>query len=76
VFELVSEWVKKPGRAVISVVHDLSLAKAYGTDALLLEHGRTVAQGAIDTTFSKDNLQQTYSMDIYAWMQKLLGQWK
>jgi iron complex transport system ATP-binding protein len=75
VFEMVKEWLKKPGRAVISVVHDLSLAKAFGTDTLLLEHGRTVAQGAIDMTFSRENLKQTYSMDIYAWMQKLLGQW-
>ena len=76
VFEMVREWLKKPGRAVISVVHDLSLAKAFGTKALLLNHGRTVAQGTIDTTFSRENLEQTYSMDIYAWMQKLLEQWK
>ena len=34
VFALISEWLREPGRAVISVVHDLSLARAYGTDAL------------------------------------------
>ena len=42
VFALISEWLREPGRAVISVVHDLSLARAYGTDALLLSGGRPV----------------------------------
>ena len=37
VFELIQKWLKQEGRAVISVVHDLSLARAYGTRALLLE---------------------------------------
>ena len=31
------------GKAVITVVHDLSLAKAYGTHTLLLSKGRAVA---------------------------------
>ena len=30
-------WMKEPGRAVISVMHDLSLAKAFGTRVLLLK---------------------------------------
>ena len=45
VFELIAEWVKTPGRSVVSVVHDLSLARAYGTHGLLLDGGQVAAIG-------------------------------
>ena len=61
---------------MISVVHDLSLARAFGTHALLLDRGRVIAQGAAAEVFTRDNLHKTYSMDIYGWMQYLLEQWR
>ncbi len=76
IFELVGDWLRQPGRAVISVVHDLSLARAFGTHALLLDRGRVIAQGAAAEVFTRDNLHKTYSMDIYGWMQYLLEQWR
>ena len=76
VFELISEWLKTPGRAVVSVVHDLSLARAYGTQALLLDEGKTIAYGEIDRVFSKENLNMAYAMDVSAWMRGLLSQWR
>ena len=45
IFSLIGEWLKTPGRAVMSVVHDLSLARRYGTQAVLMDHGQSVAQG-------------------------------
>ncbi|MBQ8815522.1 MAG: ABC transporter ATP-binding protein [Lachnospiraceae bacterium] len=75
VFALVNEWLKGEGRAVISVVHDLSLAKAYGTSALLLNRGKTVSFGDMDSVFSQGNLESAYSMDVYAWMREMLSQW-
>lgn len=76
VFALISEWVKTPGRAVVSVVHDLSLAKAFGTDALLLYRGKAVAQGRVKDVLSPENLDPVYGMDVYGWMGKMLAQWK
>ena len=76
VFELISEWLKTPGRAVVSVVHDLSLARAYGTQALLLDEGKTLAYGEIERVFSKENLNKAYAMDVSAWMRGLLSQWR
>jgi iron complex transport system ATP-binding protein len=76
VFALIGEWLKKPGRAVLSVVHDLSLARAYGTDAILLHEGRAAAQGAVRETLSKENLDQVYSMDVFDWMRKMFAQWE
>ncbi len=76
VFELIAEWLKTPGRAVASVVHDLSLARAYGSRALLLDKGKTLAYGAVGEVFSPAHLDRAYDMDVSAWMRGLLEQWK
>lgn len=75
VFELISAWVKQPGRAVMSVVHDLALAKAYGTRALLLSEGVLAAEGETDAALSRENLNRVYAVDVYAWMWELLEKW-
>ncbi len=76
VFGLIAEWIKLPGRAVISVVHDLSLARAYGTKALLLDGGKTAAYGAPEDVFSPECLNKAYTMDVAAWMRSMLAQWQ
>ena len=76
IFALISEWLKTPGRAVVSVVHDLSLARAYGTEALLLHHGRMAAYGSVEEVMSPKNLNSVYEMDVAAWMRGLLRQWE
>jgi iron complex transport system ATP-binding protein len=75
IFELIKNWIKDTGRAVMSVVHDLSLAKAYGTHALLLDKGRIVSDGTIDAVLTAEHLNQVYAMDVYAWMHQMLSQW-
>lgn len=75
IFSLISQWVKEPGRAVLSVVHDLSLARRYGTHAVLLHEGHGVAQGEISQVLTPENLRRVYDMDVYAWMREMLGQW-
>ncbi len=75
IFELISHWVKKPGRSVVSVVHDLSTAKAFGTHALLLDQGRAVAQGPCGEVLRPELLNAVYRMDVSAWMRKMLSQW-
>lgn len=76
IFALVSDWLRQEGRAVVSVVHDLSLAKAYGDSALLLQKGRVIAEGDIPSVFAPEALEQAYAMDVYAWMREMLGQWE
>ena len=75
IFSLLSQWLQTSGRAVLSVVHDLSLAKKYGTHALLMHQGNCVAYGETDAVLTASNLQAVYGMDVYAWMQDLLSQW-
>ena len=76
VFALVSEWLKTPGRAVLSVVHDLSLAKKYGTDALLLHKGNVLGSGPLGGVMTPEALEKAYGMDVYAYMRGMLQQWK
>ena len=76
IFSLIREWLKEPGRAVLSVVHDLSLARRYGTHAVLMDHGKSVSQGPVADVMTPENLRQVYGMDVYAWMREMLSQWQ
>lgn len=76
IFSLIGEWLKQPGRAVMSVVHDLSLAKRYGTHAVLMNHGKCAAQGEINRVLTPENLCAVYDMDVYEWMREMLEQWQ
>ena len=76
IFSLIREWLKQPGRAVVSVVHDLSLAMKYGTHALLMDEGKCISQGETHAVLSPENLRSVYGMDVHTWMQELLKQWQ
>ena len=76
VLGLIRDWIRTTGRTVVSVVHDLSLAKAYGTDALLINKGKLVTVGAIEEVLTRENLHAVYDMDVNDWMCSLLGQWQ
>ena len=75
IFALIGQWLQSPGRAVVSVVHDLSLARAFGTDALLMDQGRQVALGQAKDVLTPANLDRVYGMDVAAWMRSLYSQW-
>ena len=75
VFSILTDWLKKPGRAVVSVVHDLSLARAYGTRALLMDGGKTVALGPVEEATAPERLNGVYGMDVAEWLRGLLRQW-
>lgn len=76
VFALISDWIRDTGRAVISVVHDLSLARAYGTHALLMHRGDAVGFGEAREVLREENLNAAYGMDVGDWMRGLLKQWE
>ena len=75
VFSLVRSWLDRTGGAVVSVVHDLSLARAYGTEVLLLRGGEVVRQGSVAEVMTPQALHEVYGMDVYAWMREMYGQW-
>lgn len=75
VFALVKEWLNTSNGAVVSVVHDLSLAKAYGTHALLMQKGGEPTLGTIDEVLCPEKLNSVYGMDVYDWMRTMYSQW-
>lgn len=76
IFSLITDWVRGSGRAVVAVVHDLSLARAYGTKALLLDRGRAAGFGEVKDVLSRENLARVYNMDVYGWMREMLCGWE
>jgi len=74
-FSLIGKWLAQPGRAVIAVVHDLALARRYGTHALLLKEGKTVAAGDARRVLTREHLLSAYGMDVHAWMREMLSLW-
>ena len=74
-FDMVKEWLKEPGKAVITVMHDLTLARKYGTHALLMSEGKAIGCGPIEQVMIRENLQKAYGMDIYGWRRELIDQW-
>ncbi|MEG0750553.1 MAG: ABC transporter ATP-binding protein [Oscillospiraceae bacterium] len=75
-FELIEQWRKNPGHAVISVMHDLSVARTYGTNALLMDKGKIIGCGKTADVLSRENLQSVYSIDVFDWMNKFLSHWE
>lgn len=76
IFDMVAEWLKTPGRLAVSAVHDLSIARKYGTDAVLLSGGRMAAQGRAKDALLPQHLQKVYGMDVHGWMRELLTLWE
>lgn len=76
IFELIARWVRRPGRAVISVVHDLSLTKLYGSSAVLLHEGRLLGKGPVNEVLSSKLLQTAYGMDVQGYMRRLMKTWE
>ena len=61
---------------MISVVHDLSLARHYGSHAVLMDHGKMISRGTINEVMTPAHLQQVYGMNVYEWMREMLSQWQ
>ena len=75
IFDLTDAWRRQGSKTVISVVHDLSMAKLYGTHALLLSHGRTVACGTAEEVLTDEHLSEVYGISVSDWMKKLYELW-
>lgn len=76
IFNILKKWSLKEGKAIISIMHDLNLAYKYSTNALLIKEGSAVACGKMDEVLTKENLKDTYDIDVFEWMKLVLENWK
>jgi len=73
------EWASRPGRLVLAVLHDLSLAARYAHQLLLLHEGRLLAHGPAAQVLTPAHLRQAYGVDCEAgehegrWWVRVLG---
>lgn len=75
IISMISDWIKEGNRAVASIVHDLSLAKAFGNKIMILNKSKMQDFGEKSKAFSYDNLYNTYDTDVFGWIGNLYEQW-
>ena len=69
-------WVKENNKILISVFHDLNLARHFSDTAILMNNGVIAVSGKIEETLNGKTLQEVYGIDIHGFMRKSLEKWK
>jgi iron complex transport system ATP-binding protein len=69
-------WVKENDKTLISVFHDLNLARLFCDTALVLNNGMAAACGKIEDVLNSGILNSVYGIDIRGFMQESLSHWK
>jgi iron complex transport system ATP-binding protein len=69
-------WVKDSNKTLISVFHDLNLARQFSDTAIVLNNGTIAANGNIDEVLNGEVLSGVYGIDIRAFMRESLGRWE
>ena len=52
------------GLGAVAVLHDVNLAGAFATHALLMRDGRVLAQGPVDTVLERERLEALYGLPL------------
>ena len=74
-YAITDSWRQRTGRAVITVLHDLSAARRYATQALVLTDGCPLACGEAKKALSDSNLRDAWHMDVAGWMREMGETW-
>jgi iron complex transport system ATP-binding protein len=69
-------WVQERGKILISVFHDLNLARHFGDTAIVMHDGNLAVRGTVEETLTGEQLQSVYGIDIHGFMQKSLEKWQ
>ena len=69
-------WVKENNKILISVFHDLNLARHFSDTAILMNNGTIAASGTIEETLNSETLQAVYGIDIRKFMVESLEKWQ
>ena len=69
-------WVKENNKILISVFHDLNLARHFGDTAIVMHNGTVAVSGKTGETLNSENLKSVYGIDIRSFMLESLAKWK
>jgi len=69
------EWVKEKNKFLISVFHDLNMARQFGDTAIVMNNGIIAANGEINKVLNSKILNEIYEIDIQNFMRESLKNW-
>lgn len=64
IFELLADLVKRDGRTVVIVTHNLNLASRYADELLFLDEGRVVSEGRPVDVLTESSIESAYHWPI------------
>jgi len=73
--DFLKTWVKENNKILISVFHDLNMARQFGDNAIILKNGKITANGKIDEVLNSEILESVYEIDIHNFMRESLKKW-
>jgi len=73
--DFLKTWVKENNKILISVFHDLNLARQFGDNAIILKNGKITANGKINEVLNSETLEMVYEIDIHNFMRESLKKW-
>jgi len=73
--DFLKTWVKENNKILISVFHDLNLARQFGDNAIILKNGKINANGKINEVLNSEILESVYEIDIHNFMRESLKKW-
>jgi iron complex transport system ATP-binding protein len=73
VLDLVRQLCRREGKAVLAVIHDLSLAGQYCDRLVMLNEGRMVGEGAPERVLSPQLLSSVYGTKVWVFAHPVTG---
>jgi iron complex transport system ATP-binding protein len=73
--DFLKAWVKENNKILISVFHDLNMARQFGDTAIIMNNGAIFADGKIDEILNSEAVNKVYGIDIQKFMLRSLKNW-
>jgi len=75
VLEFLKTWIKEKNKILVSVFHDLNLARQFSDSAVILLDGKIALKGNINEALNSDVLSKAFGIDIRKFMKDSLEKW-
>ncbi|MCF4098146.1 ABC transporter ATP-binding protein [Maritalea mediterranea] len=63
VMNLLTQTANEAGKTLVIVLHELNIAAAYADNLVMMRGGEIVAQGAVNSIFTRENLRAVFGLD-------------
>ncbi|MDR2730050.1 MAG: ABC transporter ATP-binding protein [Treponema sp.] len=70
--DFIKTWISEKNKTLISVFHDLTMARRFSDSAVVLDNGKIAANGKIEEVLNSEILDSVYGMDIRSFFRKSL----